>query len=481
MIIVVPTDSASIAPLVALTVATALFELLQTTTRPVSTAFAASRVTAVAVVKPPTTTEVAPSDTVTVATGTGDTVTVAEPPTPSLVAMIFAVPAATAITTPVPALTVATAVFELLHTITRPLSTLFAASRGTAVAVVLPPTTSEDAPSDAVTVATGTGVIVTVAEPVMPSLVAVMLAVPAATALTTPVPAFTVATAVFELLHTITRPVSTLFAASRATAVAVVAPPTWTEDAPSVVTMLATGTADTVTLAAPLIPSLVAIIDAVPTDTANTAPVVALTLATAEFELDHATARPVNTLFNASRSTALAVVVAPTTMDATLSDAVTDATGAGVTVTLVAPVLLSLVATMVAVPTATAVTTPDVALTVAIRSLLLLHVIERPVSTLFKASRSTALAWVVVPAAIDAVANDAVTVATLARPTVTDAAPVLVSLVALMIANPTPIPVTTPEFAFTVATRSFELLQTTARPVNTLFKASRVVAVACVV
>ena len=158
--------------------------------------------------------------------GHGVTVSVADPVFVSLVAVMLAVPAATALTAPVLALTVATAVFELLHTITRPVSTLFAASRVTAVAVVVPPTMIEDAPREAVTVATGTCVTVSVAEPAMPSLVAVMFAVPAATALTAPELALTVATAVFELLQTITRPVSTLFAASRVTAVAVVVPPT---------------------------------------------------------------------------------------------------------------------------------------------------------------------------------------------------------------------------------------------------------------
>ena len=163
--------------------------------------FAASRVTAVAVVAPPTTSEDAASDAVTVATGTAVTVSVAEPVIPSLVAVMLDVPAAMALTAPVLALTVATAVFELLQTITRPVSTLFAASRVTAVADVAPPTTIDDAPSEAVTLATGGTVTVSVAEPVFVSLVAVMLDVPAAIALTAPVLALTVAMAVFELLH----------------------------------------------------------------------------------------------------------------------------------------------------------------------------------------------------------------------------------------------------------------------------------------
>ena len=91
--------------------------------------------------------------------------------------MIVAVPTATAVTTPL-AFTVAIAVFELLHVMTRPVSTLLAASRVTAVACVVNPTFTGEEASETDTVATG-GMTVTVAEPEMPSLVAVMLAVPA--------------------------------------------------------------------------------------------------------------------------------------------------------------------------------------------------------------------------------------------------------------------------------------------------------------
>ena len=76
--------------------------------------------------------------------------------------------------------------------------------------------------SDTLTDATGTFVTVIPAEPVCPSLVAMMLAVPAATAVTRPVFASTVATAVFELLQLIWRPVNTLLFASRVVAVACV-------------------------------------------------------------------------------------------------------------------------------------------------------------------------------------------------------------------------------------------------------------------
>ena len=70
-----------------------------------------------------------------------------------------------------------------------------------------------------VMLATGTCVTVTPAEPLMPSLVAVIVALPAATACTEPV-LDTVATDVFELDHVMLRPVSTFPAASFVTALA---------------------------------------------------------------------------------------------------------------------------------------------------------------------------------------------------------------------------------------------------------------------
>jgi hypothetical protein len=72
---------------------------------------------------------------------------------------------------------------------------------------------------------------------------------------------------------------------------------------------------------------------------------------------------------------------------------VTDATGAGagaVTVTLAVPLFPSLVAVIVALPGATAVTVPFAA-TVATPSLLDAHATALPVSTLFAASRVVAV------------------------------------------------------------------------------------------
>jgi hypothetical protein len=148
------------------------------------------------------------------------TVTAADPDTPSLVAVMFAVPGATPVTVP-DALTVAAAVLSELHATTRPVSTLFDASRITAVAVVACVAGIEDDPSVTVTEATGAFDTVSAAEPTTPSLVARMFALPAETAVTVP-DAFTVATAVLLELHVMTRPVRILLDASRVTADAVV-------------------------------------------------------------------------------------------------------------------------------------------------------------------------------------------------------------------------------------------------------------------
>src|SRR5437660_1924055 len=64
----------------------------------------------------------------------------------------------------------------------------------------------------------GAGVTVTAAVPLLPSLVAVIVAEPAATAVTSPLP-FTVATAVLSLDHVTARPESGATSASSAGAV----------------------------------------------------------------------------------------------------------------------------------------------------------------------------------------------------------------------------------------------------------------------
>jgi hypothetical protein len=164
--------------------------------------------------------------TVTDATGIGLTVIVGVGVelTNSLVAVMVAVPGATAVTVAVEplALTVSTAVLLEAHVIVRPVSRPPFASFVVAVSCCVPPTIIDVVGAETVTVATGAGVTVRVALPVIPSLVATMFAVPALTAVTSPVDVPTVATPRVPELHTMVRPVRTRPWASSKVAVACV-------------------------------------------------------------------------------------------------------------------------------------------------------------------------------------------------------------------------------------------------------------------
>ena len=81
---------------------------------------------------------------------------------------------------------------------------------------------------------------VTLALPLFPSLVAVIVAGPGATPVTRPV-AFTVAVDVLELVHVTVRPVRMLPLASLSVAVSCTVWPTWTGAAAGVTSTVATG------------------------------------------------------------------------------------------------------------------------------------------------------------------------------------------------------------------------------------------------
>jgi hypothetical protein len=131
---------------------------------------------------------------------------------------MLAVPGPIAVTRPVVE-TVATLALSVLHAIERPVSVRPCESSSVGVACVVCTALIVDAASETVTVATGACVTVIVAFPAIPSLVAVMLAVPTETPVTTPC-AETVATAVLLDVQTIDRPVRTPPPASNVAAVA---------------------------------------------------------------------------------------------------------------------------------------------------------------------------------------------------------------------------------------------------------------------
>src|SRR3989449_7042207 len=173
------------------------------------------------------------------------TVTSAVPLLPSLVAVIVAVPAATPVTNPLP-LTVATETLLVAHVTTRPLKGLPLASLGVAVNCTVAPTVTLAVAGLTVTDATGTVVTVTAAVPLLPSLVAVMVAEPAATPVTRPLPV-TAATTVLLLAQVTDRPLNGAPVESSGVAVNCTVCATATLAAVGVTATVATGTCVSVT------------------------------------------------------------------------------------------------------------------------------------------------------------------------------------------------------------------------------------------
>jgi hypothetical protein len=263
----------------------------------------------------------------------------------------------------------------------------------------VPPTIIGVVGAETVTLATGAGVTVIVAPPLCPSLEAVIIAVPVATAVTRPC-ASTVAIAVLPETQVTERPVSVFPFASRVVAVACDVPTAVIDVGTSDTLTDATGATLTVIAAVPPCPSLEAVIVVLPAPTAVTRPVVLTDAAVVLLEL-HVTTRPLRTLPLPSFVTAVSccVGVIPNTSVAVAGVTVTVATGTGFTV--IAGVGLeatdSLVAVIVAVPGATAVTVAGVpfALTVSTALLLETQLMTRPVTRFPFASRVVAVTcWV---------------------------------------------------------------------------------------
>jgi len=136
------------------------------------------------------------------------------------------------------------------------------------------------------------------------------------------------------------------------------------------------GGATTVSVAVPVFPSLIAVMTAEPAARPVTSPL-PLTDATDGFELVQLTARPESVLPLASLSVAASCWVWPTWIVAEPGVTATEATGTFMTVIEEVPVCPSLVAVMIADPTAAAVTSP-LPLTVTTKPLELAHVTARP-------------------------------------------------------------------------------------------------------
>jgi hypothetical protein len=427
------------------------------------------------------------SETFTEATGTGSTVIDEVPLFPSLAAVIVAPPTATAVTRP-EVFTVATAVLLDDQVTALPVSTMLFASLVSADSCWVVPAIMLAVPGLTVTEATGTATTLIVALPAFPSLVAIMVVEPTPAAVTSPV-GDTVAIATLPVLHVTTRPVRTVLFKSYVVAVACVVWPSWMLDAERDTPTDATGIGVTVIEDVPLFPSLVAVITAAPLATAVTTPVDETVAKVGSLD-DQVTTRPVRTLPLTSFVVAVNWWVKPTVSVAEEGLTVTVQTGT-VTVIEAVPVLPSLVAVIVVLPPPTAVTNPF-ASTGAAAGLLEVHVTTRPARTLPFASLGVAVScWVeLTPRARVAEAGFTVTVATGIGLTVITGvdAPGADSLVAVIIAVPTPAAVTpivapleelTELAALTERTAGLLETQFTVRPMRAVPFASFGLAVSC--
>jgi hypothetical protein len=219
------------------------------------------------------------------------TPTKAVPETPSLVAVIVAAPAFNAVTRPVLDTTATASLLEL-HPTTRSVSTVVP-ERTVATSWTFALTAMALTAGVTVTLVTGICLTLTVADPVRPSLVAKITAVPAAIPVTTPL-VDTLATLGAPDVQLTTRPPSGSPRASRGVAVNVTLCPIVMSDWPGDTSTVATGTAVTVTSAVPVFPSLVAVIFAVPSESAVTTPVPE-TVATLGLSVENVIGRPVRT------------------------------------------------------------------------------------------------------------------------------------------------------------------------------------------
>jgi hypothetical protein len=264
--------------------------------------------------------------------------------------------------------------------------------------------------------------------------------------------------------------------ASRGVAVSCTEPPTYTLGAAGLSVTDATGRSVTVIVAEPLLPSLVAVTVAVPVATPATRPPVDTVATPERFEI-HVTIRPVSTLPFASLATTTSCFVDPTDKFADSGLTVTDATGTLLTATAAVPVFPSLVAVIVTAPGATADTSP-VEDTVATAGALEAQVTGRPVRRLPAASNGVAASCVVPPTTTAAVAGLMTRAATETFATLMVADALFPSLVALTIAEPAAMPVTSP-LDDTVATALLLVVQVSILPRTTFPSASLVVALSC--
>lgn len=422
--------------------------------------------------------------TVTVATAItiGVTVICAVPDLPSLVAVIVTGPPwATADTSPV-CDTLATPALLVVHVTVRPVSVEPLPASVVAVSRMTLPALNDVVGGVTTTDATGTGVTVIAAVPDLPSLVAVMVTgPPGAFAVTSPV-CETLASAALLVVHATARPVSVDPSPASVVAVSCDVAPTITLAVGGVTETVATGNGPvTVMVAVPLLPALVAVIvTGPPSEFAVTTPAVE-TLAIAGALEFHAKKRPVSTFEFASSAVAVSGIVVPLAIVEFGGDTTTEAIGTICTPIVAVPLTPSLVAVMVMGPPLARPVTSPVCDTLARVALPVDHVTARPVSVVPSAARVVAVSCAVAPTKMFDAGGDIVTIATGIGFTVIDAAPLLPSLVAVMVTGPPDAIAVTSPVCETFAMVALLVDHTMTRPVSGAAFASSVEAVSCVV
>jgi len=229
-----------------------------------------------------------------------------------------------------------------------------------------------------------------------------MVACPAATGITSPV-LETVARLASLVLHVTVWPLSTepRLPVTTVLSCAVAPVPACNVTVAGVTATLATvsGGSVTVTVAEPVLPSTVAVIEACPAATAVTSPVLETVARVASLVL-HVTVRPVSVdprlPVTVAVSCAVAVAPACNVTAAGATDTAAATSGSCVTVMVALPVRPPTVAVMVACPPATGITSPELE-TVARLASLVLHVTVWPLSTEPRLPVTTALSCAVAP------------------------------------------------------------------------------------
>src|SRR5881628_2579995 len=407
---------------------------------------------------------------------TCDTVRVAAPETPAAVAVISAAPFPTAVARP-PASTVATSPSDDVHVNDWPGTTLPFASLATALNCCVSPSTSSVADAGVTTTDVTACSTDSVAVPDTPPVVAVMVVTPFASAVARPVAASTVATAGDEDVQLKICPAMVFPFASFAVALNCCGRPSASSVTAAGLTSTRTTTWETLRIAVPGTPAVVAVIVANPFPSAVATPVAASITATPVGAALHVNVWPGAVLPFASLATAPNCCVKPRALSVAVAGVTTTDLTICATETAAIPETAPVVAVIVAAPFPTAVARPAGS-TVATSPSDDVHVNVRPRTGRPFPSSGTALnCWLRPRALRVALAGLTSTDRTICA-TDMAAVPETPPFVAVIVAVPFPAAVASPP-ASTVATSPSEDVHVNGCPGTTLPLASFATALNC--